>query len=50
VRLTRWQNAVVPGVPESRLGPLQRRVRLMGLGLRATSAAACVVACGEITD
>lgn len=49
VRLTRWQNAVVPGVPESRLGPLQRRVRLMGLGLRATSAAACVVACGDAT-
>jgi sulfite reductase beta subunit-like hemoprotein len=49
VRLTRWQNAIVPGVLESRLGPLQRRVRLMGLGLRAASAAACVVACGDST-
>ena len=44
-RLTVWQNVILPDVPDAKLGLVERRVKAMGFDIRASSAAAGLVAC-----
>jgi len=45
LRLTVWQNVIVPNVPDAALGTIERRVKAMGFDVRAASASAGLVAC-----
>jgi ferredoxin-nitrite reductase len=45
VRLTVWQNLIIPNVPESFLSVLKRAIEKMGLGVKQTNIASGVVAC-----
>jgi ferredoxin-nitrite reductase len=45
LRLTVWQNIVVPNVPELRIADAVRAIRSLGLDVRASTVAGCVVAC-----
>ena len=45
LRLTVWQNAILPDVPTAKLGLVERRVKAIGLDTRASSTAAGLVAC-----
>ena len=45
LRLTVWQNVILPNIPDAALGAVERRVRAMGFDIRAASASAGLVAC-----
>ncbi len=45
IRLTVWQNLLLSGIPETRLQEAQERVERIGLGWRASSLRAGLVAC-----
>ena len=45
IRTTVWQNILLPGIPENQVNQVTRRLRSLGLDIRATSFRAGVVAC-----
>lgn len=45
LRLTVWQNVILPDVPDAGVATAERRIKAMGLNVRASSAAAGLVAC-----
>ncbi|WP_460449331.1 NirA family protein [Alsobacter sp. SYSU BS001988] len=45
IRLTVWQNLLISGVPDARLDAAKRRIEVLGLGWKATSVRAGLVAC-----
>jgi ferredoxin-nitrite reductase len=45
LRLTVWQNVIVPNIPDGALAAVERRVKAMGFDIRAASASAGLVAC-----
>ena len=45
VRLTVWQNLIIPHVPDTFVGTVERALRSAGLFTEASTAAGCVVAC-----
>ncbi len=45
LRLTVWQNVILPDVPDEKLSTVERKVRAMGFDIRASSASAGLVAC-----
>jgi ferredoxin-nitrite reductase len=45
LRLTVWQNVIIPNVPNDKLGHIERRVKALGFDTRASSVAAGLVAC-----
>ncbi|HLP01798.1 MAG TPA: NirA family protein [Opitutaceae bacterium] len=45
VRLTVWQNLLIPHVPEAYVPAVERAVRAMGLFTESSTSAGCVIAC-----
>jgi ferredoxin-nitrite reductase len=45
IRLTVWQNLLIPGVPEAKLGAVEAALVQIGLSMRATSIRAGLIAC-----
>ncbi|MBK8475975.1 MAG: NirA family protein [Opitutaceae bacterium] len=45
VRLTVWQNLLIPHVPETYVATVERAIRSMGLFTEASTSAGCVIAC-----
>ncbi len=45
LRLTVWQNVIIPNVPNDKLSHIDRRVKALGFDTRASSIAAGLVAC-----
>jgi ferredoxin-nitrite reductase len=45
IRLTVWQNLILSGIPDARLGTVQREIEALGLAWRASAVRAGTVAC-----